>query len=76
MFIKFGGLESLLLGVEVFEGKLQENGLEMCKTNGHGWHADSFEEILLGKKCCQQTWEGLCPLDLLHHFEEANGQVS
>lgn len=39
------------MGMNVFEGKLQVNGLEMCKTNGHVWYvADSFEEILYWKE--------------------------
>lgn len=61
MVITFGGLESLLLRVEVFEGKLQENGLKMCKTNGSGWYADSLEEILLEKNAANTCGKDCVP---------------
>lgn len=41
----------LLLGMEVSDGKLQENGFGMCKTNVHIWYVpNSFKE----RFCCKE----------------------
>lgn len=51
--------------------------LEYAKLMGlSGMLLILLERYSAGKNCCQHVWEGLGLLNLLHHFEQDDGQVS
>lgn len=66
-------LEVSNVRTEAFEGRLQENGPKMCKTNGHVWYvADSSEERFCWKEMLPKHVEET----LLCYFEKTHKQVN